>query len=316
MGFFSKLISNDKDNSFDKICVDREILESVLYYAKEAYPHEFLSLFDGRIEDHVLYITSLIFIPGETSDTGAVLNMGMLPPTTKPLGSVHSHPGPSASPSDADLSTFSKNGLFHMIVCLPYSLETFRAYDKYGNELEYTVGDYKDKSLEDLDDFFDEEDRLTDDDYFSKEDEEFLSKVKKDKGHSYDDFENKIDSSEIPIMDLNDSKEETFREDNQLDSIIQKNKKVIDPFKDNVNTDEPIIINQNKVIINDENKDSFLKFSVNDGLKARDNELLINKNPSTLSNAVNIRSKPTVQVGKNSNKYQKKRKKIKKSKKR
>ena len=101
-------------------------------------------------------------MPGETCDVGAVVHTEMLPPTLKYWGSVHSHPGPSAQPSGADLKTFSKNGLFHMIVCLPYSLETFMAYDKYGQPISYTVGDYADEIDGDISEFFDEDDVLKD----------------------------------------------------------------------------------------------------------------------------------------------------------
>ena len=159
MGFISKLFNTDSDE-FKDVRVDREVLESVIYYAKKAYPNEFLAFFDGKIKDKILYITSLIFLPGETCDVGAVVHTEMLPPTLKYWGSVHSHPGPSAHPSGADLKTFSKNGLFHMIVCLPYSLETFMAYDKYGEPMDYTVGEYAGEIDGDISEFFDEDDVL------------------------------------------------------------------------------------------------------------------------------------------------------------
>lgn len=60
MGFISKLFNTDSDE-FKEVRVDREVLESVIYYAKKAYPNEFLAFFDGKIKDKILYITSLIF---------------------------------------------------------------------------------------------------------------------------------------------------------------------------------------------------------------------------------------------------------------
>ncbi|MCQ2972770.1 MAG: Mov34/MPN/PAD-1 family protein [archaeon] len=175
MGFFSSIF-NKEDNDFDQVKIDQEVIDSVIYYSKKSYPNEFLSLFDGFIKDKTLYIIGLIFLPGETCETGAVFHKEMIPMTTKHWGSVHSHPGPSARPSDADLYTFSKNGLFHMIVCLPYSVETFKAYDKYGNEMDYTIGDYSDIIQEEyLCDFFDEDDIVKDDEivkagFFDEED--------------------------------------------------------------------------------------------------------------------------------------------------
>ena len=165
MSFLSKIFSND-DKEFNEVRVDREVLDSVIYYSKKAYPYEFLAFFDGQIIDKVLYITELLFVPGETCETGAVVHTDRIPMNTKYLGSVHSHPGPSAMPSDADLMTFSKNGYFHMIVCLPYSLETFRAYNRYGEPQNYTVGDYSYLVEDNSADFFDEDDVLKEDDEF------------------------------------------------------------------------------------------------------------------------------------------------------
>ncbi|MBE6506149.1 MAG: Mov34/MPN/PAD-1 family protein [Methanobrevibacter sp.] len=160
MSFLSKIFNSDDVEEFDEICVDREVLDAVIYYAKQSYPNEFLAFFDGEIKDRKLYILALIFVPGETGSTGAVVHTEMLPPTMKYWGSVHSHPGPSAQPSGADLKTFSKHGIFHMIVCLPYSYATFKAYDKYGSPCKYIVGDYSEMFDEDIDDFFDESDVL------------------------------------------------------------------------------------------------------------------------------------------------------------
>ena len=193
MSFISKLFGNN-DDEFSEVRVDREVLNSVIYYSKQAYPNEFLAFFDGEIKNNVLYITSLLFVPGETCETGAVVHNEMVPMNTKYYGSVHSHPGPSASPSDADLMTFSKNGYFHMIVCLPYSYETFKAYDRHGEPMDYSVGDYSYLVDDNPDDFFDEDDVLTDSDefepgFFDEDDDEFFKNLDEEKVDHYEEFE-------------------------------------------------------------------------------------------------------------------------------
>ncbi|MCQ2970540.1 Proteasome lid subunit RPN8/RPN11, contains Jab1/MPN metalloenzyme (JAMM) motif [Methanobrevibacter gottschalkii] len=193
MSFISKLFGNN-DDEFEEVRVDREVLNSVIYYSKQAYPNEFLAFLDGKIKNRILYITGLIFIPGETCETGAVIHSEMVPMNTKYFGSVHSHPGPSASPSDADLMTFSKNGYFHMIVCLPYSYNTFKAYDRHGESIDYIVGDYAYLVNDDLDEFFDEDDVLTDNDefkpgFFDEDDDEFFKNLDEEKVNHYDEFE-------------------------------------------------------------------------------------------------------------------------------
>ena len=193
MSFISKLFGNDNEE-FGEVRVDREVLDSVIYYSKKAYPNEFLAFFDGQIIDKVLYITGLIFLPGETCETGAVVHTELMPMNTKYMGSVHSHPGPSARPSDADLKTFSKHGYFHMIVCLPYSLETFKSYDRYGQHMDYTIGGYGYLADDNPDEFFDASDVVTDDDefkpgFFDEEDDEFFKTLDDERVNHYEEFE-------------------------------------------------------------------------------------------------------------------------------
>ncbi|WP_405295895.1 Mov34/MPN/PAD-1 family protein [Methanobrevibacter sp.] len=208
MSFISKLFGND-DEEFREVRVDREVLESVIYYSKKAYPNEFLAFFDGEIKDKILYITGLIFLPGETCETGAVIHTELIPMNTKYMGSVHSHPGPSAQPSDADLMTFSRHGYFHMIVCLPYSLDTFKSYNRYGEPADYTLGDYRDFIDNNPEDFFDESDVVTDSDvfkpgFFDEEDDEFFKTLDDERDNIYEEkFEKRphiqvISNTEMP----------------------------------------------------------------------------------------------------------------------
>ena len=207
MSFISRIFGNN-DEEFNEVRVDREVLESVIYYSKQAYPNEFLAFFDGKIIDKILYITSLIFVPGETCETGAVVHTELIPMNTKYWGSVHSHPGPSAMPSAADLKTFSKNGYFHMIVCLPYSLETFKSYDRYGEHLDYTIGDYGHLADDNPDEFFDESDVLTDSDefkpgFFDEDDDEFFQSLDEERENRYEEYEKRnqmeiISNTQLP----------------------------------------------------------------------------------------------------------------------
>lgn len=123
----------------DEIHVEREVINEIMNIARESYPNEFMALLEGGIQEHVLKITGLIFLPGESSNEGAVMQVFMQPLTTNSIGSVHSHPGYSASPSEADLQFFSKKGIFHMIIAQPFSLESIMAYDNFGNIVDFKV---------------------------------------------------------------------------------------------------------------------------------------------------------------------------------
>ncbi|MEE0902708.1 MAG: Mov34/MPN/PAD-1 family protein [Methanobrevibacter sp.] len=230
MSFISKLFKND-DEEFNEVRVDREVLESVIYYSKQAYPNEFLAFFDGKIIDKILYITSLIFVPGETCETGAVVHTEMIPMNTKYWGSVHSHPGPSAMPSGADLKTFSKNGYFHMIVCLPYSLETFKSYDRYGEHMDYTIGDYSYLVDDNPDEFFDESDVLTENDefkpgFFDEDDDEFFQSLDEERKDHYAEYEKQ---NQMEIMSNTRLPNQVIKIELNADGSV---KKISKEFKD------------------------------------------------------------------------------------
>jgi proteasome lid subunit RPN8/RPN11 len=63
----------------------------------------------------------------------------MKPMVTGTIGSVHSHPGNSALPSNADYQFFSKNGLVHFIIAEPYTEDSMVAYDIVGQPIEYRI---------------------------------------------------------------------------------------------------------------------------------------------------------------------------------
>jgi proteasome lid subunit RPN8/RPN11 len=133
-----KLLGTSK-YQFEEVHVDREVIDEIINIAKESYPNEFMALLDVKIKDKVLKITGLVFLPIETSQEGAVMQVFMQPLTIDSIGSVHSHPGPSASPSNADLEFFSKRGFFHFIIAEPFDVDSIRAYDSWGNPASYRI---------------------------------------------------------------------------------------------------------------------------------------------------------------------------------
>lgn len=133
-----KLLGTSK-YQFEEVHIDSEVIDEIINISKEAYPNEFMALLEGKVEEKILKITGLVFLPVETSQEGAVMQVFMQPLSTNSVGSVHSHPGFNASPSDADLTFFSKKGFFHMIIAEPYNRESIRAYDSFGNPAEYRI---------------------------------------------------------------------------------------------------------------------------------------------------------------------------------
>jgi proteasome lid subunit RPN8/RPN11 len=120
--------------------IKREMLMGILEIAKEKYPNEFLATLTQRRG----VIHEINIIPG-TIEGGSfsVLQPFMQPPDVKfnVVGSVHSHPSPSARPSQADIIFFGKNGHTHIIVAYPFTMHSWRAYDGYGKQIYLKIVD-------------------------------------------------------------------------------------------------------------------------------------------------------------------------------
>lgn len=120
--------------------IKKEMLEGILEIAKEKYPSEFIATLVQQ--NGVIYEINLL--PGTIEGhASASLRTYMQPPDLefKVVGSVHSHPSGNYRPSGADLFYFSKSGNVHIIVGYPYSMNSWQAYDRAGNEIELKVVD-------------------------------------------------------------------------------------------------------------------------------------------------------------------------------
>ncbi|AIS31639.1 MULTISPECIES: Mov34/MPN/PAD-1 family protein [Methanobacterium] len=136
--FLGFLLGNN-GKKFEEVILDREVVGEIIQIARESHPLEFVALLEGKIKEKILRVDGLVFLPGETSHQGAVMKTFMMPLTTGTVGSVHSHPTPSASPSTADLHFFAKNGLFHLIIAYPYTEDSIIAYDTFGELADYRI---------------------------------------------------------------------------------------------------------------------------------------------------------------------------------
>lgn len=132
------ILGTDKKR-FHEVHIDREVVDEITQIAREAHPNEFVAMLQGKVKNEILHIDGLIFLPGETSNQGAVMKVFMMPLIDDTVGSVHSHPGYNASPSNADLYFFAKNGLFHLIIGQPYNENSIYAYDSFGEFMNYKI---------------------------------------------------------------------------------------------------------------------------------------------------------------------------------
>jgi proteasome lid subunit RPN8/RPN11 len=126
--------------------IARDTLNFILEASKSMAPEEFA----GLLQEKDGIITEILILPGtESSDTNAVFRLYMMP-NIKAVGSVHSHPGPNRSPSQADLHLFSKTGNYHIIVGRPYNKQSWTCYDREGKVIELPVLDVEFEDYEEI----------------------------------------------------------------------------------------------------------------------------------------------------------------------
>lgn len=118
-----------------KIILNREIIDSIITYAKSWHPNEGILILQGKKEKNVIRITGLIIPP--FSSHGPYYSgfpVYELPFDLSYIGTIHSHPSGSNRPSLEDLNHFF--GLVSLIICYPYDVRNIGAFDRNGTKLE------------------------------------------------------------------------------------------------------------------------------------------------------------------------------------
>jgi proteasome lid subunit RPN8/RPN11 len=115
-----------------KIVLTKEIIDSIITYAKSWHPNEGILILQGKKEKNVIRITGLIIPP--FSSHGPYYSgfpVYELPFDLSYIGTIHSHPSGSNRPSLEDLNHFF--GLVSLIICHPYNVENIGGFDRNGN---------------------------------------------------------------------------------------------------------------------------------------------------------------------------------------
>ena len=118
-----------------KIILKREIIDSIITYAKSWHPNEGILILQGKKEKNLIRITGLIIPP--FSSHGPYYSgfpVYELPFDLSYIGTIHSHPSGSNRPSLEDLNHFF--GLVSLIICYPYDVGNIGAFDRNGTKLE------------------------------------------------------------------------------------------------------------------------------------------------------------------------------------
>ncbi len=136
-GWLKKFFELEKYD-FERIIIDKEVIDNIVELARQTYPKEFIAFLEGKAMKKILRVYGLVYQEYFANPSYTVYKFD--PPITSSIvGSVHSHPGASNWPSRADLHSFSKKGVVHLIIRTPYNAENIQAYDKNGNKISFEV---------------------------------------------------------------------------------------------------------------------------------------------------------------------------------
>ena len=120
-----------------RITIAQSVLEDISAMAQSAHPKEMIAFFSstkGNLHGHG-HIDELQLQAYDASDDSAHVSLNNIPMTTNIIGTVHSHPGGSVRPSDADIHFFSKLGYINAIIGEPYHVKNIQFYDKNARKI-------------------------------------------------------------------------------------------------------------------------------------------------------------------------------------
>lgn len=119
--------------------VRKSVLRLIAECGKDAYPNEFSGLLRAQGDT----ITEMLLSPPGSigGSEHAIIRFENLGVDGSLIGTVHTHPGPEAFPSNADRELFGSFGNTHIIMAQPYDLQSWRAYDSTGAPVELEIVD-------------------------------------------------------------------------------------------------------------------------------------------------------------------------------
>jgi proteasome lid subunit RPN8/RPN11 len=121
------------------VALSAELLDAIFEGARQLYPKETILLLRGKKGKDTIRVEELVVPPLATYGHGfANIPLHMLPMDFSIVGTVHSHPSGSLTPSDVDFNHFF--GRILMIVGFPFADErNVAVYNSRGEKLHLKI---------------------------------------------------------------------------------------------------------------------------------------------------------------------------------
>ena len=122
-----------------QVSIERQVIESVLDYAKACHPKEGILLLRGKSRKGKTIIEEVVIPPLSVRGSGfSNFPLHMLPIDFSIVGTMHSHPSGALRPSTTDLNHFY--GKIMIITAYPYrSEQDIIVLDGEGNNVNYEI---------------------------------------------------------------------------------------------------------------------------------------------------------------------------------
>ena len=121
------------------VCVEREVVDSILSHAQMLHPRESILLLKGKVSKHKITVNDVLIPPLAThGNTFSAFPLSRLPIDFSVIGVAHSHPSGALRPSVTDLNKFY--GRLMLITAYPYKSEqNIIILNRQGKPLNYTI---------------------------------------------------------------------------------------------------------------------------------------------------------------------------------
>jgi proteasome lid subunit RPN8/RPN11 len=130
--------SGIEEFDFHSVFIERDVIQTVIQFAKRAHPNEFSAYLQGRITNRVLYVKGIVYEHYHATEQQAVISAD-LPLLHEVVGTVHSHPSFNNLPSAVDKRGLFTMGLVNIIICQPYTFQRVAAYNTKGQPIDFTI---------------------------------------------------------------------------------------------------------------------------------------------------------------------------------
>ena len=122
-----------------KVIFDSNVFDSLMSYAKMAYPNEGILMLRGKSKKGIVEVTSVIIPPAAVHGSAfSSFSWFMLPVDMSYIGVAHSHPSGNPTPSHQDL--LHASGKIMVIMGYPYGGTTdLGVYDHNGRSVPFEI---------------------------------------------------------------------------------------------------------------------------------------------------------------------------------